>query len=405
MKLFIDNFRVWWHKPADPTQRNIHREISMLELFYDLVYVAMIIQLTHLVAGHVTLSSVETYLLVFLMMIWAWFNGSLYHELHGNLDLKTRVVVFLQMLCLVGMGIFIHNAFGEGYKVFALFYGLFSSILCILWWRTGIHDFEQKTVIRPFVRIFILIVFSFFGSIFMPIGVAHIIWIISVSIAMIYTIIFMMSSNEKVHFEKLEATRNIGESFVERLSLITTIILGEGIISLVGGGSHIHHWNITQVLDITGCFILLVLIWGLYFDFISRRLPKNSNVLKGLWLGLHFPMLASIGLINAGILNLLESAPLFNLSDKLIILIPLIVFLLCCLGLMGTIQIDQKLYQIFQNTYKKIWLIILGLVIMAFLPLNKIIILWSSIVFLSVLFTSSLIMWIKLKLENVDDKK
>ena len=72
---------------------------------------------------------------------------------------------------------------------------------------------------------------------------------------------------------------------------------------------------------------------------------------------------------------------------------------------MGTIQIDQKLYQIFQNTYKKIWLIILGLVIMAFLPLNKIIILWSSIVFLSVLFTSSLIMWIKLKLENVDDKK
>jgi len=50
MKLLRDTFRIWWQKPAAVADRKEEREISFLELFYDLVYVAIVIQLTHVVA-------------------------------------------------------------------------------------------------------------------------------------------------------------------------------------------------------------------------------------------------------------------------------------------------------------------------------------------------------------------
>lgn len=103
MKILKENFRLWWQKPAEVTTRDVDREITQLELFYDLIYVAIIIQLTHIVAGHISTHSILQYIAIFLMMLWAWFNGSLYHELHGNNDIKTRIFTFLQMISLAGM--------------------------------------------------------------------------------------------------------------------------------------------------------------------------------------------------------------------------------------------------------------------------------------------------------------
>ncbi len=400
MKLFIQNFRIWWQKPGDPAQRNTNREVSMLELFYDLVYVAIIVQLTHLIAGHISILSVATYLSLFLMMFWAWFNGSLYHELHGNLDLKTRVIIFAQMLCLIGIGIFIHSAFGKGYQGFALFYGLFLAMLGVLWWRTGVHAPLHKAIAQPFTRLFGVIVIAFFVSIFTPAKISYIIWLLSISGSLIYTIILMIHPNNKADAKQLQAVKHIGESFVERFGLITTIVLGEGVASIVGGSTHIHHWGILEILNVIGSFILLAFIWWLYFDFISRRVPKDNDTLKGIWIGTHFPLLASIGLISASILNLLEYATVFTFSDKLIIIIPLMVFLLCCLLLMYTIQTSALICSIFSSSYKKILLAIVGLGVLIFLPLNKTATLWLSITCLLAPILASLTMWVRLQSEN-----
>ncbi len=400
MKLFIDNFRIWWQKPADATKRDTHREVSMLELFYDLVYVAIIIQLTHLVAGHVSSGSVLAYIATFLMMFWAWFNGSLYHELHGNYDLKTRVIIFAQMLCLIGMGIFIHSAFGEGYRGFSLFYGLFLTILTLLWWRTGVHDKEHKLVATPFVALFCLITVAFFVSIFTPQNISHIIWFGAVAFSLIFTMLAIIFPNKKAKIEQREAVTYIGESFVERFGLLTIIILGEGIISTIGGSTHIHHWNVLTVLNVIGCFALLVAIWWLFFDFISRKLPHHNNVAKSFWIGLHFPLMTSIGLFNAGILNLLEYVKVFTMADKLLIIIPLIVFLLCCMGLMKTVQIPNGFQQFYQKATHKMIVALIGLAVIIFLPVGKTATLWLAFACLQAPIFSSLVLWVKSQSEK-----
>jgi low temperature requirement protein LtrA len=47
----------WWGPPKNFDQRKNERKISWLELFYDLVYVAAIAQLTHHLASHPTWSN------------------------------------------------------------------------------------------------------------------------------------------------------------------------------------------------------------------------------------------------------------------------------------------------------------------------------------------------------------
>lgn len=40
--MLIRNFRTWWQPPRPLKDREQHRQVTFLELFYDLVYVALI---------------------------------------------------------------------------------------------------------------------------------------------------------------------------------------------------------------------------------------------------------------------------------------------------------------------------------------------------------------------------
>ncbi len=400
MKLLKDNFRIWWQKPADPTQRDVNREITQLELFYDLVYVAIIIQLTHLIAGHISFWSIFAYLGIFLMIFWAWFNGSLYHELHWNKDLKTRVFIFLQMISLIGMWIFIHNAFWEWYKWFALSYTIFLSILTFLWWRTWIHSSDYKPIAKPFVILFCIITLTFFISIFTPINISYIIWFTSIFISLVFTLFHMSFLGKNVKKEQIEAVKNIWPSFVERFGLLTIIVLWEWVISTISGSTHIHHWTFENILNIIWSFNILIGIWWIFFDFISRKIPKKDDISKAIWLGLHFPLLASLGLINAWILNLLEYSKIFTIADKLIIIIPLIVFLICCIWMMRVIEIPKIIKILYKNSQKSFFLAIFALIILIFLPLWKTSTLWLSFLCLCAPIVSSFFIWVKWKSEK-----
>jgi low temperature requirement protein LtrA len=109
------------------------RHVTFLELFYDLVYVVLIVQLAHSLSQHIDPSSIGRYLALFFVVWWAWLNGTLYHDIHGNNDIRTRVFTFMQMFTVAAMAVFAHNAIGEGSKGFALSYAAFQLILTFLW--------------------------------------------------------------------------------------------------------------------------------------------------------------------------------------------------------------------------------------------------------------------------------
>jgi low temperature requirement protein LtrA len=121
-----------------------------LELFYDLVYVVIISELAHALSDHVDLSSIGNFAFLFVIVWRPWLNGTMYHDLHGQNDIRTRVFTFLQMSTVAAMAMFAHDAMGKGSAGFALSYASFQGILTYLWRRTGVHDPNHRPLSRPF---------------------------------------------------------------------------------------------------------------------------------------------------------------------------------------------------------------------------------------------------------------
>lgn len=166
MTTFRQSFRTWWQPPRKASERETDRRVTFLELFYDLVYVVLIAELAHALAEDVTWPGVDGFAFLFIIVWWAWFNGTNYHELHGNNDIRTRVFTFLQMFTVAAMAVFAHNALGEGALGFALSYAAFQLILTYLWWRTGVHDPEHRPLSTPYSLIFLLNTLLFVLSVF-----------------------------------------------------------------------------------------------------------------------------------------------------------------------------------------------------------------------------------------------
>ena len=133
--------RQWLWRPPRPHGEVIaDRTVSFLELFYDLVYVAVIGQAAHHLAEHVTARGVAEFAVVFGMIWAAWINGSLYLELHGREDGRTRIAVFLQMGILVLLAVFTAEAAGDSGTGFALVYAVFLAVMTWLWYSVRRQD-------------------------------------------------------------------------------------------------------------------------------------------------------------------------------------------------------------------------------------------------------------------------
>ena len=102
--------RHFWQPPRAHGDVIVGREVSFLELFYDLVYVVVISQAAHHLAGDVTWAGVGRFAVVFGLIWLAWINGAVYHDLHGRAEGRTRSYVFLQMGVLALLAVFTAGA-------------------------------------------------------------------------------------------------------------------------------------------------------------------------------------------------------------------------------------------------------------------------------------------------------
>ena len=104
-------FKRWLTAPPRPHGAILEdRTVSNLELFYDLVYVAVITQVANRLSSDISLRGFAEFAVVFAMLWIAWINGSLYIELHGREDGRTRLLVFLQMGILALLAVFGQHA-------------------------------------------------------------------------------------------------------------------------------------------------------------------------------------------------------------------------------------------------------------------------------------------------------
>jgi low temperature requirement protein LtrA len=303
------NFRGWWQRPRRLVDREEARTVTFLELFYDLVYVVLVAELAHALAGDVSWAGIGRFVFLFVIVWWAWFNGTTYHDLHGNNDIRTRVFTFLQMGCVTAMAVFAHNALGDGSTGFALSYAAFQLILLVLWWRTGVHDPVHRPLSQPYALVYLLTTLLYAGSVFVAESVRFYLWAVGLLLPLLlplYT--FNQGRNNPEVQAEIDRSTAVSPSLVERFGLLTIIVLGEVIVGTVQGLAE--HHRLDWEVGATGVLGMLVAIglWWVYFDTIAHHLPRPGVRSVASWLYLHLPVTMGIAAAGAAVLNVVEHA-------------------------------------------------------------------------------------------------
>ena len=98
------------------------QRVTPLELFFDLVYVFAITQLSHLLLNHPTIGGALQTLFLLLVVWWAWQYTTWFTNWFDPDALSVRLMLGAVMLASLVMSVAIPEAFGERGLMFALAY-------------------------------------------------------------------------------------------------------------------------------------------------------------------------------------------------------------------------------------------------------------------------------------------
>jgi low temperature requirement protein LtrA len=279
------------------------REVSFLELFYDLVYVVVIGRAAHHLAEHVDWTGVRDFVIVFGLIWLAWFNGTFWHELHAREDGRSRIYIFLQMGLLALLAVFAGDAPGEDGSAFAVTYAILFALFTWQWYLVRrIDDPHYRPTTTRYLAGMLLTVIAVVLS--AMVGEAARVWIWAL-LVVVWVVggVLLLATDRTAGFGE-----GVTASLVERIGLFTIIVLGEVVVGVVGGISAVEGRTArTVATGMIGLTIGMGMWWN-YFDILGRRIPRQRGERLAGWLYAHLPLTMAIAASGAAMVSLVEHA-------------------------------------------------------------------------------------------------
>jgi low temperature requirement protein LtrA len=266
----------WWGSPRDFTKRPDERKVSWLELFYDLVYVAAVSQMTGQFAEHLNWAGLGQFLFLFALVFWSWLNGSLYHDLHSGENLRTRYLTLVQMTTVVAVAISINDLSENHHQTFAVSFAVLKAVILYLWLAVGFYDAAYKTVNRFYVINYGIGLTLFAASALTDFTTAKILW--TLALLSNYSATFFSASATLENFENRGEVFSISATMMERYGLFTILVLGEMVLGVVHGAAEIREKTAAIWAASMLGILIAFLLWWISFDLLADRRTK-----KGYW--------------------------------------------------------------------------------------------------------------------------
>ncbi len=291
-----------WQKPALRTDEDESRErrASWLELFYDLVFVVIIAQLSHGLAGDVSWRGLATFALPFVPAWWLWIGGTIYGDRFETEDVSHRLFTFLQMLPVAAMAVLIHHGLDHASGGFAVAYAAGRVLIIVMWVRGGYHNPVARPVTNRFAVGFSTSVVIFLGSLLVPAPGRYVLWTLALVIDLLVP---LTTIPDQARLPRFSTSR-----LPERFGLFTIIVLGETVVGVVSGLADNHH--LTLEVGLVGLFGMATAfgMWWIYFDGISHHPPRPGMQFALARNYLHLPLVLAVTAVGAAILPVLEHA-------------------------------------------------------------------------------------------------
>ena len=296
-----------WMRPPRPHGEAIEgRVVSSLELFYDLVFVVFVAQVAHALAAHPDAVGVRNFVVLFSVVWYAWLNGTLYHDLHGSDDGRSRLYMFVQMSLISLISVSAGRAADDAVngKAFAVLLVVLIAWLTYQWWVVRRQDDpEMAATTTPYfiglAGIFVFAVASIFAA---SNALRVLLWELGAAAAIVVPMVGL--SLRRV---QIEAAFRISASMAERFGLFTIIVLGEVMAGVVNGLGQAERSMATTTVGLL-CLGIGFGIWWNYFDFVGMRSPRPGSGVRAIWLVTHLPLSMAVAATGAGMVSLIEHA-------------------------------------------------------------------------------------------------
>jgi low temperature requirement protein LtrA len=252
---------------------------TTLELFYDLVFVFAITQVSHLLLAHLTWAGAGQSALVLLVVWWSWnYTTWVTNELDPD-SIVVRLLLIALMLASLLMAIAIPQAFGAKAVLFA------ASYVAI---QVGRHAFltfvaaDRGTIERQRAGR-ILSWFVAAGALWLAGALADgaartALWIAALAVDYSAPLVtFWLPGRPRLGPEAWEVGT---EHFAERFQLFIIIALGESIV-ITGTTTADLELNTARIVAFALAFLATAALWWLYFNLVAaiaeRRLALADN--------------------------------------------------------------------------------------------------------------------------------
>lgn len=272
------------------------RKISWLELFYDLIYVATIIQLGNLLVQDPTPRGALLFALLFVPVWWSWTGMMFFFNRFVVDDLWHRLMVFAQMFAVANMAISVAGAFDETSTSFALSYVAVRAVLVAFYLRAWRSVPNARPLTRRYAAGFSVAALLWLASVFVPPPYRFALWLLG--LALEFYVPLSAGSRRLQHLLPPDTAH-----FAERYGLFTIIVLGESFIKVVSGLADQGVGRDALVLSGFG-FVVAACLWWLYFGATHGRLEHASLGMRQRWVYGHLPLTAGITGVGVGLKKL-----------------------------------------------------------------------------------------------------
>jgi low temperature requirement protein LtrA len=278
------------------------KRVIPLELFFDLVFVFALTQVTALMSDDATWQGLGRGMLVLAALWWAWAGYAwLTNEIDADEDLP-RLAMFGSMGAMLIAALAVPDAFGDDGVIFGCAYFVVRAMHVVLFTQAtphlSVHDAMARLARTAIPAPALLVAAGFVDG---PVQAA--LWVVAIAIDYGGPLVLGVSG-----------FRVSAGHFAERFALIVIIALGESIVA-IGIGAAGLGLDIGLLAAAALGIVISSALWWAYFDWMAIHAERvfsathgdeRARMARDAFSYLHLPLVAGIILVALGIKKTLE---------------------------------------------------------------------------------------------------
>jgi low temperature requirement protein LtrA len=255
-----------------------NRHATWLECFFDLIFVVTIDDVTHILShtheGHLDPLQFWKFVLIFIPLWWLWASHTMYANRFDADDRKHRLATLFIMFLLIIVSGLIDQRFVASFNAIVVCYAGSKYVIAMMYFVSKYRHKESVELTTAVGWVIVAGATISLASILFPAPQRYGVFYLGILFDLLAFIFFLR--------RRLQVIPVHTEHLIERVGLLTIIILGESVSSLSTGLADIS-WTVARLLTAATGFVMISGIWWVYFDsfhlLTRQKLTTGHSVL------------------------------------------------------------------------------------------------------------------------------